>query len=267
MVVGFVLVAVFAGVLAPQDPAAQDLTKKFQGPSGAHLLGTDELGRDVLSRLIYGARTSLLASLLAIGIALVLGVPTGLVAGYTRGFGSTVLDRIGDSLMSVPGLLLAITIVGIFGPSLRNAMTAVGVVYAPRIYRIVRARAKEVREETFIEASRCVGANTPAILAQNVLPNVVPPLLVQATVAMGSIIMAEASLSFLGLGVQPPTPSWGQMLFKSVGAPSDTAYLVLAPGVAIGLAVLTFLLLGDQLGRLLGRGSPLSEGEAEVEAR
>lgn len=253
-----VVVAALADVIAPHDPAAQDLRLRYLGPSwGYHLLGTDELGRDVLSRIIHGARTSLLASTLAIGIALGLGVPAGLISGYVRGPAAAVLDRVNDSLMSVPGLILAITIVGVFGPSLVNAMVAVGIVYAPRIYRVVRGRAKEVREETYVEAARCVGASPFAIVVHTIWPNVVPPVIVQATVAMGSIIMAEASLSFLGLGVQPPTPSWGQMLSKAAGAPEGTTYLVVAPGLAIGLAVLTFLLLGDQLGRAIGQGKPM----------
>lgn len=253
LLLGFVTVGLFADLIATHDPAAQDLGSRYASPSMAgHLFGTDELGRDVFSRIVYGARTSLVASTIAITIALTLGVPTGLVAGYARGALAAMLDRANDSLMSIPGLLLAMTIVGVFGPNLTNAMIAVGIVYAPRIYRVVRARAKEVREEMYVEAARCVGASPASIVARTVWPNVVPPLLVQATVSMGSIIMAEASLSFLGLGVQPPTPSWGQMLSNATSAPSGTLYLVLAPGLAIGLAVLTFLLLGDKLGALIG---------------
>lgn len=248
-----VLIALLAPWVARYDPLAQDLLRTLDGPSGAHWLGTDELGRDVLSRMIFGARVSLLAAAQAVTLAVVLGVPPGLVAGYFGGWVDTVVSRINDTLMSFPPLLLAIAIVGVFGPNLRNAMIAVGIIFAPRFLRLTRASVLAVREETFIEASRSVGTPTLRILRTRVLPNILSPLLVQISLSLGFAMLAEAGLSFLGLGVQPPEASWGAMVGRAYRFLNQSPSLVIFPGLAIVVAVLAFNLLGDALRDSLGR--------------
>lgn len=253
VIVLMVLVAVFAPLLAPYDPLAQDLRNTLQGPSSEHWLGTDELGRDVLSRIIFGARVSLLAAVQAVVIALVLGVPPGLVAGYFGGRIDTAISRINDTLMSFPPLLLAIAIVGVFGPNLRNAMLAVGIIFAPRFLRLTRAAVLAVKEETFVEASRSIGTPTLRIVRTRILPNTLSPLLVQASLSLGFAMLAEAGLSFLGLGVQPPQASWGSMVGRAYRFLDQSPTLVIFPGLAIVLAVLAFNVLGDGLRDSVGR--------------
>lgn len=248
-----VLVAIFARFVAPYDPLEQNLRNTLQGPSGTHLLGTDELGRDVLSRMIFGTRVSLLAALQAVAIAIVLGVPPGLVAGYFGGWVDTLVSRINDTVMSFPPLLLAIAIVGVFGPNLRNAMLAVGIIFAPRFLRLMRASVLAVKEETFIEASRSIGTPTSRILRTRVLPNSLSPMVVQISLSLGFAMLAEASLSFLGLGVQPPEASWGAMVGRAYRFLNQSPTLVIFPGVAIVLAVLAFNVLGDGLRDSVGR--------------
>lgn len=248
-----VLVAVFAPVLAPADPNAQILRDNLQSPSWSHWLGTDELGRDILSRLIYASRLSLLAALQAVGVGIVLGVPPGLVAGYLGGRIDALIMRITDAVMSFPPLILAIAIVGVLGPDLRNAMFAIGVVFAPRFVRLVRGTVLAVREETFIEASRSIGTPMSKIIRRHILPNVMSPLVVQISLAAGFAMLAEASLSFLGLGAQPPDASWGVMLGRGFREISRAPWLVLAPGVAIALTVLAFNVLGDGIRDSIGR--------------
>lgn len=253
VVLGFVLIAVLAPWIAPYDPLAQDLRATLDGPSSAHWLGTDELGRDLLSRMIFGARVSLLAAAQAVVIALVLGVPPGLAAGYLGGWVDGLISRINDTVMSFPPLLLAIAIVGVFGPNLRNAMLAVGIIFAPRFLRLTRAAVMAVREETFIEASRSIGTPTLRIVRTRIAPNVVSPLLVQISLSLGFAMLAEAGLSFLGLGVQPPDASWGAIVGRAYRFLNQAPTLVIFPGLAIVLAVLAFNVLGDGLRDSLGR--------------
>ncbi len=252
-VIIIILIAIFAPLVAPYDPLEQNLRSTLQGPSGSNLLGTDELGRDVLSRLIFGARVSLIAAVQAVLIAIVLGVPPGLIAGYFGGWVDTIISRINDTVMSFPPLLLAIAIVGVFGPNLRNAMLAVGIIFAPRFLRLMRASVLAVKEETFIEASRSIGTPTLRILRTRVLPNALSPMVVQISLSLGFAMLAEASLSFLGLGVQPPDASWGSMVGRAYRFLDQSPTLVLFPGVAIVLAVLAFNVLGDGLRDSVGR--------------
>ncbi|MCW2580842.1 MAG: putative oligopeptide/dipeptide transporter integral rane subunit [Blastococcus sp.] len=240
-----VVVAVLAPVLAPSDPAEQDLVNSFQSPSSAHWLGTDELGRDLFSRFLHGARTSLLAALQAVAIALLIGLPLGLLAGYLGGLVDTVLSRVNDAVMSAPALVLAIAVVAVLGPGLTNAMLAIGIVFAPSLFRIVRGATLQVRAETYIEASRAIGCTPVRIMTRHVLRNIVPPVIAQVTILLGVSMLAEASLSFLGLGVRPPEASWGSMLRDAFDQIYSVQYLVWAPGIAIGLTVLAFSQLGD----------------------
>ncbi|MFI9551065.1 ABC transporter permease [Nonomuraea endophytica] len=249
----FVLVAVAAPLIAPYDPVDQDLLRRLEGPSAAHWLGTDESGRDVLSRLMYGTRVSLGASLLAVTVAALCGVPLGLLAGYLgRGF-DLVVSRVADAVLSIPGLVLAIAIATALGPSLTNAMLAVGVVYAPGFYRVVRGSALAVRGQTYVQAAIVTGCSTPRIILRHVLPNVSTPLIVKVFLTFGYAILAEASLSFLGLGVQPPLASWGSMLKRAVRHLEQAPLLVVLPGVVILVAVLAFNTVGDGLRDALAR--------------
>ena len=247
------LVAVAAPLVAPRDPLEQDLAATLQGPGGEYLLGTDELGRDVLSRLVYASRISLLAAAEAIAVAVLLGVPPGLIAGFAGGALDSLIMRLTDALMSFPPLLLAIAIVGVLGPSLTNAMVAIGIVYAPRFLRLMRATTLAVRQETFIEASRSLGCSTWRIIVKHVLPNVLSPLAVQIALTAGFAMLAEASLSFLGLGVQAPEASWGAMLGRASRFFDRAPWLVMFPGFAIAFTVLAFNTLGDGLRDSLGR--------------
>jgi peptide/nickel transport system permease protein len=258
-----VVVAVFAPLLAPHDPNKQDLIARLQRPgSDGHLLGTDQFGRDVLSRLMYGTRVSLLAALEAVAVAVVLGVPLGMLAGSASRRADQVLTWFNDALMSVPALILALTIVAVLGPgSLTNAMVAVGVVTAPRFFRVARAATQNVRNETFIEASRAIGCRRYRILGWHVLPNALTPLTIQVALTLGAAVVAEASLSFLGFGVRPPTASWGSMLNDAYVNLSLAPYLVYVPGITIAVVVLAFTLVGDGLRDALGtRTKPGSDG-------
>jgi peptide/nickel transport system permease protein len=253
-IVLLIIVAIIGPWITPNDPNKQSLLDMLADPfKGGHVLGTDELGRDILSRLIVGTRVAMLASGQAVGIALILGVPPGLLAGYFGGWVDLLIMRITDAVQSFPPLILAIAMVGILGPGLRNAMLAVGVVFFPNFLRIVRAAVLEVREETFIEASRSIGTPTSRILRTRILPNVLPPLLVQISLAAGFALLAEASLSFLGLGVQPPQASWGLMLGRGYDNLSRQPWLIVFPGVLIALAVLAFNVVGDGLRDSIGR--------------
>jgi len=247
------LVSIFAPVLAPKDPNAQTLTDILVEPNGEYLLGTDELGRDVLSRLIYAGRLSLMAAAQAVGVGVALGVIPGLMAGYLGKWFDLIIMRVADAIMSFPALILAIAIVGVLGPNLRNAMVAVGVIFAPRFVRLIRGTVLAVREETFIEASRSIGTPTSTILRRHILPNVLSPLIIQISLAAGFSMLAEASLSFLGLGAQPPDASWGSMLQQGVRYISRGPWLIFAPGTIIALTVLSFNLLGDGIRDSIGR--------------
>lgn len=248
-----VLVAIFAPLLAPYDPLEQEVINRLKPPSGAHLLGTDDFGRDVLSRLIYGARISLTASLQAVVVAMVLGFPLGVLAGYLGGWVSAVSTKVMDALMSAPSLVLAITIVAVLGASLTNAMLAVGLVMAPRFFRVSRASTMDVRHETYIEAAIALGCRPWRTIVRHILPNVMPPIVLVISVSLGTAVAAEASLSFLGLGAKPPTASWGSMLSTAASNMQLAPHLVWPPGVMIFLTVLAFTYLGDGVRRALVR--------------
>ncbi len=247
----FVLMAVFAPLIAPYDPLQQDLAGKFAPPSRAHLMGQDELGRDILSRVIYGARISLTAGLAAVGIATVAGTLIGVVAGYFGRWPDSVLMRLMDVILSFPEILLAIMIVSILGPSLPNAMLAVGIVYVPQIARVVRSAVISVRERDYIEAERALGAGNAQIVFSGILPNSMAPLIVQATLTLATAILSVAALSFLGLGARAPTPEWGAMLtdaFRSgFGVFVTGQHAIIFPGIAIALCVLSVNFIGDGL--------------------
>lgn len=248
-----VLVAVFAPDLAPHNPARSSLRAILKPPSSTYLLGTDDLGRDVLSRLIFASRLSLIASVQAVAIALIIGLPLGLISGYVGGWVDTIIMRCNDALMSFPALILAVVIVGILGPSLTNAMTAIGLVYAPRIMRVVRGSTLSVREEVYMMAARATGCSLTRIITRHVLPNVTGPLVVQATVLMGQALLAEAGLSFLGLGVQPPEASWGAMLGTAFPYLAQAPVPTIAAGTVISVTVLCFNLVGDGIRDSVGR--------------
>ncbi len=241
-----ILLALFAPLIAPYDPISQDLEHLLESESATHLMGTDDLGRDVLSRIIYGTRISLQASIYAVGIAFLIGVPVGLLSGYYRGFWDEwVIMRITDAVQAFPFLILALALAATLGAGLGNAMLAIGIGFSPAFIRIVRAQVMTVTNQEYIQAAKAIGARDGRILLRHVLPNSMAPLLVQTTLAMAAAILAEASLSFLGLGVQPPTPSWGQMLNVAQGYITFAPWLAYWPGLAIFFAVLAFNLLGD----------------------
>ena len=243
----FVLMALFAPLIAPYDPAATNFSAVLQGPSAAHIMGTDDLGRDVFSRVVFGARASLEAGVLATLLALVVAVPLGLMAGYYRGWWDPVISRVSDVMLAFPFLIVAVGMAAIFGPSLRNVVVALGVAAIPWVIRVTRGEALALREQEFVRAAVANGAGDRTILARHMLPNMAGVLLVQATVWIPQAIIGEAVLSFLGLGVQPPTPSWGSMLSAAQPFISIDAWLAVWPGLAIFLATLSFNLLGDGL--------------------
>ena len=247
----FILMAVLAPLIAPYDPLQQDLAGKFAPPSRAHLMGQDELGRDILSRVIYGARVSLTAGLAAVALATGVGTVIGLVAGYFGRWSDSVLMRLMDVLLAFPSILLAIVIVSILGPSLPNAMLAVGIVFVPQMARVVRSAVISVRERDYIEAERALGAGNAQIVFSGVLPNSMAPLIVQATLTLATAILDVAYLSFLGLGARAPTPEWGAMLtdaFRSgFGVFVTGQHAIIFPGIAIALCVLSVNFIGDGL--------------------
>jgi peptide/nickel transport system permease protein len=247
VVVTFVFAAVFARWVAPHSPDATDFDAILASPSREHLLGTDELGRDTLSRVIWGARASIQAGFFATLIAMAIAVPIGLVAGYYRGKVDTVIARITDVLLAFPFLILAVGLAAILGPSLLNATLALGIAAVPPLVRISRGEALELREEDYVRAAVANGANDAVILGRHILPNMASTLLVQATLTIPAAIIGEAVLSFLGLGVQPPTPSWGVMLNAAQPYLNEAPQLAVYPGIAIVIAALAFNLLGDGL--------------------
>jgi peptide/nickel transport system permease protein len=251
VVVLFVIVAIFAPLLAPSDPNTVNFSAVLQPPSWAHPMGTDDLGHDVLSRVIFGARASLEAGVLSTLLALVIGVPLGLAAGYFRGWWDPVISRLTDVVLSFPYLILAVGLAAIFGASLTNVIIALGVGAVPWVVRITRGEALALREQEFVKAAVANGAGDGTILARHLLPNMASTLLVQATVWIPQAIIGEAVLSFLGLGVQPPAPSWGAMLSDAQPFILLDAWLAVFPGVAIFLATLSFNLLGDGLRDML----------------
>jgi peptide/nickel transport system permease protein len=242
-----VLAAVFAPALAPYDPDATDFDALFASPSSEHWLGTDELGRDVYSRILYGARASMLAGVLATVLAMAVAVPFGLVSGYYRGWSDPVIMRLTDVLLAFPFLILAVGLAAILGPSLKNATLALGIAAIPGLLRITRGEALALREEDYVRAAVANGASDPVIIARHILPNMTSTLIVQATLTIPAAIIGESVLSFLGLGVQPPTPSWGVMISSAQTYLTEEPLLTVFPGLAIFLATLSFNLLGDGL--------------------
>jgi len=248
----FCAVALLAPWLSPYDPLAQDLDRRLQPPSRVHLLGTDDFGRDLLSRVIYGARISLTVGFVSIGIAVAGGLVLGLLAGfYTTGRWGKLIDhaimRSSDILLAFPTVLLAIAIVSAFGPGLRNAMLAIAIVYLPRFVRIVRASILVEKEQTYIEAGQALGVSNRRLLFRHLLPNAMSPVIVQATLGLAEAIIEAAALSFLGLGATPPTPEWGAMLSEGRSYLRLAPWVTFFPGMAIFLIVVSFNLLGDGL--------------------
>jgi peptide/nickel transport system permease protein len=247
IVLFFIVIALCAPLLAPYDPLQTSWSALRKPPSGAYWFGTDELGRDVLSRVIWGARASLLAGLVSVSISMAFGVPIGLVAGYVGGWVDGLISRFTDAMLAVPFLILAIALAAFLGPSLTNAMIAIGVSAMPVFIRLTRAQVLSVKVEDYIEAARAVGNPHWRIALRHILPNTLPPLIVQATLTIATAIIAEASLSFLGLGQQPPAPSWGSMLNTAKNYVDNAPWMAIWPGVSIFLLVLSFNLLGDGL--------------------
>jgi peptide/nickel transport system permease protein len=249
--VAFVVSATFAPLVAPYSPSQTDFEAILQHPSAHHLLGTDELGRDILSRVIWGARASIQAGVLATLLAMAIAVPIGLVAGYYRGWVDPVISRLTDVLLAFPFLVLAVGLAAILGPSLLNATLALGIGAVPALIRIARGEALALREEDYVRAAVANGASDVTILGRHILPNMASTLIVQATVTIPTAIIGEAVLSFLGLGVQPPTPSWGVMLADAQSYLTQAPRLAVYPGLAIFLCSLSFNVLGDGLRDIL----------------
>ncbi|CAJ49254.1 ABC transporter permease [Bordetella avium] len=247
VVLFFVVLAVFAPLIVNHDPFQTSFVNIRKAPSATYWMGTDELGRDIFSRLVYGARASLMAGMVSVLIALVVGVPFGLAAGYFGGWTDSIISRATEALLAIPFLILAIALAAFLGPSLINAMIAIGVSAAPKFIRITRGQVLAVRNEDYVQSARALGASDLRIIARHVFPNVLPPLIVQATITIATAIIAEASLSFLGLGLQPPNPSWGSMLNTAKNFMTQAPWMSIFPGSAIFLAVLGFNLLGDGL--------------------
>ncbi len=243
----FVLVAVAAPLIAPYDPVATSWTAIRKAPSMQHWMGTDENGRDVLSRVVFGARASLLAGVVSVLIAAGVGVPVGLLAGFAGGRVDAVIGRVVDAMLACPFLILAIALAAFLGPALTNAMVAIGVTAAPVFARVARSATMDTMTHDYVEAARAVGNPPWRVALRHVAPNIIPPVLVQATLAIALAIIAEASLSFLGLGQQPPAPSWGSMLNSAQRFLTQAPWLAVFPGAAIFLAVLAFNLVGDGL--------------------
>lgn len=255
------LLAVLAPIIAPHSPTDQDLDAILMNSSANHLLGTDDLGRDVLSRLLHGAPVSLFASLLAVSIGVMLGVPIGVSAGFLGGRYDDVIGRMIDTLSSFPGLVLAIGVTGALGVGLMNSMTAVGIVFSPEIARLARAQTLIVKNELYVDAARTFGAGPGRLIWRHVLPNAMQPVIVQATLLLAIALLVESSLSFLGLGVQPPFPSWGGMLARGFANMEIAPGQVYSPGIAILLTALAFNTLGGSLGRALDpRSRPRQAG-------
>jgi peptide/nickel transport system permease protein len=243
----FVAAAVLAPLISPYNPDLQTWTAVRKAPSALHWFGTDDIGRDVLARVIYGARASLLAGVISVAIALLVGVPVGLISGYLGGFIDALFSRITDALLACPFLILAIALAAFLGPSLGNAMIAIGITTTPIFIRLTRGQVMAVKVEDYVEAARAVGNPHWRIALVHILPNILPALLVQATLSIAAAIIAEAALSFLGLGQQPPAPSWGSMLNAAQRFLVNAPWMAIWPGLAIFLTVLSFNLVGDGL--------------------
>ena len=242
-----VMLALCAGWIAPYDPLQTSFSLVRKAPGAAHWFGTDEVGRDLLSRVVWGTRASLSAGVISVSIALGIGVPLGMLAGYVGGIVDSLISRITDAMLACPFLILAIALAAFLGPSLGNAMIAIGITATPIFVRLSRGQVLVVKSEDYVEAARAVGNPPQRILARHILPNILPPVIVQGTLAVATAIIAEASLSFLGLGQQPPAPSWGSMLNTAQRFLTQAPWLAVFPGAAIFITVLAFNLLGDGL--------------------
>jgi peptide/nickel transport system permease protein len=242
-----VIVALFGPSLAPYDPNDLNVRQRTLSPSFDHPFGTDDRGRDVLSRVLYGARVSLKVGLIAVGISATIGTLLGAISGYFGGWTDEIIMRATDVMFAFPGILLAIAIVAVLGPSVTNAMIALGIVYTPIFARITRAAVLAVREDVFVDAARSVGAGPARIIGRHIMPNVLAPVIVETTLSLAFAILAEAALSFLGLGTPPPAPSWGRMLSEGRDYMQDAPWMGLFPGLAIVVTVMGFNFLGDGL--------------------
>jgi ABC-type dipeptide/oligopeptide/nickel transport system permease subunit len=247
LVLAFVLIAILAPYLASYEPTRTNWLAVRKAPSEQFLFGTDDLGRDVLSRLVYGARASLLAGVVSVVIAFSIGVPIGMLSGYVGRWLDAAVMRVVDAVLAVPFLILAIALSAFLGPSLTNAMIAIGISAAPLFARLARGQTLVVKVEDYVEAARAIGAPHRIVLFRHIFPNVLPPLLVQATLSIATAVIAEAALSFLGLGQQAPAPSWGSMLNVARSFLAQAPWMAIYPGIAIFLTVLGFNLLGDGL--------------------
>jgi peptide/nickel transport system permease protein len=247
IVLAVILAALFGPLVAPFDPSTQQMELRLEGPTGLHWFGLDELGRDILTRVLYGARISLLVGVVVVGVSATVGITLGAIAGYFGGRVDEIISRVIDILLAFPGLLLAIALVAVLGPSLTNVVMALTLIGWVGYARLVRGQVLRAREFEFVQSARALGASTSRILLRHIIPTALPAVTVQATLGMGAAILNEASLSFLGLGVQPPTPSWGTMLNYGRGHLLDAPHLTIFPGVAIAILVLGFNFLGDGL--------------------
>ena len=254
--IGFVVLLVFLAIagplVSPHDPETQDLGNRFAGLSSTHLLGTDEFGRDVASRIIQATRIAIVAPLIAVGVGLLIGLPLGLWAGLRRGAVDAIAGRLADTILSLPALVGALAIVAVLGPGLVNAMLAVGIIFSPGLFRVVRGATLSVAEETFVDSAEAIGSSTRRTLWVHILPNIAAPLLVQVTILMGVALLAEASLSFIGLGVQPPDASWGSMLKSAYNNQFESPFSVVPSGIAMVLTVLAFNTIGDSIRDAVG---------------
>ena len=247
LVAGFIAVALAAPYVAPYDPNAINFGAVRKAPSGLYRLGTDEVGRDLLSRLIWGARASLLAGVIPVSIAVVVSIPLGLLSGYVGGWVDGVIMRITDAMLAIPFLIVAIALAAFLGPSLTNAMIAIGIATLPIFLRLARGTVLALKTEDYVEAARAVGGSHVRIAARHILPNMLPPLFIQSSITIAAAIIAEASLSFLGLGQQPPAPSWGSMLNAAQRYLSQAPWMALYPGLMIFIVVMALNVLGDGL--------------------
>jgi peptide/nickel transport system permease protein len=242
-----ILIAILAPIIAPFDPVYQNREAFLAGPTGQNVMGTDDLGRDVLSRIIFGSRISLLVGFATVVISIIVGIMIGMISGYFGGIVDMLIQRVMDAIMAIPALILALFIAALLGPAIQNVIIALVIIEIPRFARIVRGEMMRIRETNYVEASRSVGANPLRIILKHGLPNMMAPIIVMASLAFGQTIIAEASLSFLGIGTPPPNPSWGLMLSDASRYMEGAPWLVLFPGLALSLLVLAFNLLGDAL--------------------
>ncbi|MDQ2835039.1 MAG: ABC transporter permease [Acidobacteriota bacterium] len=261
LLAAFILCALFAPWLAPQDPAQLDLTGRLMPPSAAHWFGTDELGRDILSRTLFGARISLIVAVSVVGLSLALGLVAGCIAGFYGGWPDTIINiYVTNAFLALPGILLAIAFVAFTGPGLGNVILALAISGWVGYARLVRAQVMAVRQREFVEAARALGGSDLRIITRHILPNILQPLIVQAAIGMAGAVLAEATLSFLGLGVPPPAASWGSMLNDARSHLFDAPHLVFFPAMAVMLAVLSFNFIGDALRDILDPRTRLSAG-------